>query len=136
MKETIPLWWTYVKHILKEYPNLCEELEALKISHTTTNYQEHIRGKGKIPRPVEEAADRKLAANKQKKYEAVTKAIDLTKKRYRQNGGDRVKIIEMVYFNQECNINGAAMKIPCHPNTAARWQGDFIRLVADILQLP
>lgn len=131
-----PSWWTYVKHIVKEYPYLCEELEELKQTRVTNSYGERVRTKNKIFRPVEEAALRMMAPNKQKKYEAITKAIEITKRRYPLNGSDRLRIIEMVYFGTDYSITKAAMAIPCHMNTASRWQSDFLRLVADILELP
>lgn len=131
-----PSWWSYVKHIVKEYPRLCGELEELKKTRVTISYGEHTRGNGKIFRPVEEAALRMMEPNKQKKYEAVTKALEITKRRYPLNGGDRLRIIEMVYFGKNYSITKAAMIIPCHMNTASRWQSDFLRLVADILELP
>lgn len=130
-----PSWWTYVKHIVKEYPCLCGEMEELKQTSVTISYGARTRN-GKIFRPVEEAALREMAPNKQKKYEAVTKAIELTKRCYPLNGSDRLRIIELVYFGKNYSITKAAMAIPCHMNTASRWQSDFLRLVADILELP
>ena len=61
-----PSWWTYVKCIVKEYPRLCAELEELRKTSVTISYKEHTRGNGKIFRPVEEAALRTMATNKQK----------------------------------------------------------------------
>lgn len=136
MKTVLPPWWTYVKHILTEYPALCGELEEKKNPHITAKYKEYIKGKGLISRPVEQLVTVELSPNKQKKYEAVTKAILLTREMYPENAENRLKIIEWVYFTKEYTVNGAAMQIPCHLNTASRWQADFIRLVADILQLP
>ena len=108
----------------------------MKNPRVTASYKERVAMKGKVHRPVEKAAICSLAPNKQKKYDAVRKAIEETCNRYPKNSADRLKIIEMVYFDRLYNISGAAMRIPCHPNTAIRWQGDFIRLVSEILQLP
>lgn len=136
MTVSTPPWWSYVKHILMEYPNLCAELAERKKALITTIFDQHITARGKISRPVENLALRELSPQKQRKYNAVTKAIALTKKRYPTNGADRLKVIDLVYFTQTHSITGAAVEIPCHFNTAAHWQGDFIRLVAEILELP
>ncbi len=136
MKATTPPWWLYVKHILMEYPTLCEELKELKNPRITVKYEENRHGKGRVSRPVENIVMAELREKKQRKYDAVTKAMEMTKQLYPQSAEDRLKIIDLVYFSKKTNINGAAMEIPCHLNTAARWQADFIRLVAEILQLP
>ena len=132
-----PNWWSYVKQIVKEYPDLCEELEEVKFAHVTMRYGVvHTRTRSEIPRPVETAVLQKLSPGKQRKYEAVTKAISLTKQRYKHNSEERLKIIEMVYFSKQYTLSGAAVALPCHLNTASRWQADFLRLVAELLDLP
>ena len=131
-----PSWWHYVRHIVREYPGLCQELEEIKLTRVTINYGIHTRTSGQVLRPVEAAALGTLAPSKQKKYMAVREAINLTKARHPNNGENRMKIIEMVYFTEKCNITGAALALPCHVNTASRWQAEFLRLVAELLELP
>lgn len=53
-----------------------------------------------------------------------------------KNSRERMQIITMVYFKKTHTIEGAALKIPCHPNTAGRWQADFIYWTAEKLDLP
>ena len=59
---------------------------------------------------------------------AVQAAIDSTK-RYR-NGGDRMRVVELVLWNGSYTIAGAAMQIPCSERIARQWHGDFIKAVA------
>ena len=136
MRGTMPPWWTYVKHIIMEYPELCLELEELKQNRVIALYGIDCRSDGTTALPVEKAALAELTPRKQKKYEAIQKAINLTYARFPENAEDRLKIIDAIYFTKEYNLSGAAVLIPCHINTAARWQGDFIRMVAEVLELP
>lgn len=69
-----------------------------------------------------------------RKIEAVEYAID--KNITCENSAERIQIITMVYFKKTHTIEGAALKIPCHPNTAGRWQADFIHWAAERLDLP
>lgn len=46
------------------------------------------------------------------------------------NGAERLRIVDMVFFRQTHQLAGAAMSIPCSYSTAKRWQREFIRQVA------
>ena len=59
---------------------------------------------------------------------AVKNAIDKTLKK--DDGKDRIKVIELVLFKQTHTIDGAAQIVCCSERTARRWHTDFIRLVA------
>lgn len=59
---------------------------------------------------------------------AVEAAIDVTKEL--MGGEDRLKIIELVFWERTHTLDGAAMQIPCGWRTAQRWQADFIMEVA------
>lgn len=60
-------------------------------------------------------------------YEAVQTAIDETKAL--QDGEIRMKLIRMVYW-ENLKQYEAAEKIPCSRETAAKWNGEFIRIAA------
>lgn len=59
---------------------------------------------------------------------AVLAAIEETLQK--DDGQDRLKIIELVYFKGTKTLIGAAMAVPCSERTAQRYHADFIRLVA------
>jgi len=99
-------WWSYVKSIIGQYPELQREM-------TSTDEMKNIQ-----------------------KYEAISNAINKISNIHPDDYQQRLKVIELVYFKKTHNIEGASMIIPCHLNTAGRWQGEFIRIVADELQLP
>ena len=76
-----------------------------------------------------------LPPREQRKLEAIEGAIQKTKKQHPEDAELRLKVISLVYWKKSHTIEGAAMKVPCHRNVAGNWQGEFIRLVADELDL-
>ena len=77
---------------------------------------------------VEGLAIRELPSTSQREYEAVRRAVETTE--HYRNGQERLKVIELVLWKKTHNLQGAALQIPCHVDTAKVWHGDFIRLVA------
>lgn len=120
-------WWSYVKDIIRRYPDLKEEYQELHNVSMVANYSAEPRG-GCLGRALESVAIRELPSNKQREYEAVRRAIETTE-RYR-NGRDRLWVIKMVYWEKSHTIAGAALIIPCHEQAAKQWHREFIRLVA------
>ena len=115
-------YWTYVKTIIKEYPDLKKKL-AIPLEQRVTSF---IGLDGVI---------HDLPPREQRKLEAIEGAIQKTKKQHPEDAELRLKVISLVYWKKSHTIEGAAMKVPCHRNVAGNWQGEFIRLVADELDL-
>ena len=46
------------------------------------------------------------------------------------NGEDRLKLVNLVFFQQTHTLEGASQKIPCSRRTARRWHTEFILTVA------
>lgn len=46
------------------------------------------------------------------------------------DGEDRLRLVDMVFFQQTHTLEGAALEIPCSLRTAQRWHRDFICQVA------
>lgn len=46
-----------------------------------------------------------------------------------------IAMINMVYFDKTHTIEGAALEIPVSRGTAMRWNGDFMRIMADTMHL-
>ena len=113
-------YWHYVKSIIKEYPVLEKEL-ATPLSPRLCATQDCVI--------------HDLPPKQQRKYDAVSNAILKTRLTHPKTAADRLKVIDMVYWKQSHTVAGAAMKVPCHRNIAGKWQGDFIRLVAEELDL-
>ena len=60
--------------------------------------------------------------------EAVQSAIDDTE--CMTDGGKRLELINMVFWENQYKLPGAALQIPCSERTALRWHSDFVKLVA------
>ena len=120
-------WWGYVKGMIRRYPSLKEEYNNLHTQSVTAQYS-GMPGGGGSGRALEEIAIRELPATRQREYEAVRRAVDLTRRM--KNGGDRLKIIDLVFWKQTHTLAGAALTIPCHYNTAQRYHEFFIEAVA------
>jgi len=120
-------WWPYVKGMIRRYPQLKEEYAALHSQSVTANYNGMPRG-GSGGRVIETLAIRELPSNRQREYEAVRRAIQITE-RY-PNGQQRLAVIRMILWDRQYTLEGAALQIPCSWRTAAQWHGEFIRLVA------
>ena len=120
-------WWPYVKGMIRRYPQLREEYDALHSQSVTANYSGMPRGGGG-GRVIESLTVRELPSTKQREYEAVRQAIAKTE-RY-SNGRSRLAIIRMVLWDRQYTLEGAAIQIPCSVRHAKEWHGEFIRLVA------
>ena len=103
------------------------EYEALHTQRITGDPERVPGGKGGVSRAVEITALRQLPPARQREYDAVTKAIELTKRR--QNGADRLALIDLVFWKQNHNLESAALKLYLSDTTAKRYHTEFIRLV-------
>ena len=133
-RQTRPEWWNYCRYIIRPYPRLKKELETPLETTITPNYGGTGGGSGGISRPVERAVIHDLSPKDQKRFDAVDEAIRRTLEK--PGGEDMVKVIDLVYFQKTHTLAGAAMEIPVSENTAGRWNGAFVRMVAEILDLP
>ena len=120
-------WWGYVKGMIRRYPQLKEEYADLHRQATTASYS-GMPGGGGVGRAVEQVALRELPSTRQREYEAVRLAIEATKHlKYRE---DMLKIVDLVFWKRTHTLEGAALMIPCHYNTAQKYHSEFILLVA------
>lgn len=152
-KREKPAWWNYVKKVIREYPDLKKRLETplepRMGGNPGTRYvtigpdgkrEEGVsfagRPSGGVSSPVERCVIHDLPPKQQRRFDAVDNAIRRTQTLHPDDYKPRLSIIELVYFRGTHTIAGAAMKVGCHNNTAGKWQAEFIRLVADELDLP
>ncbi len=120
-------WWGYVKGMIRRYPDLKREYAALHQQSVTQNYTA-MPGGGGASRSAEIVALRELPSTKQREYEAVRSALEMTAKM--ESGSARLKLVELVFFKKSHTLSGAAMVI-CYSYGAAKdFHGDFIRMVA------
>lgn len=120
------IWWSYAKAMIRQYPSLKKEYEDLHQQNVTASMT-GMPGGGYASRTTEKVALRQLPAIKQREFDAVDMAIQVTRKM--PNGRDRMKVISLVYWKEGLTIEGAAQRIPCSKETAWRYHRDFVRLV-------
>lgn len=128
-------YWSYVKAIIKEYPRLKREIAKPLDQRVTAVIGMEGGRSGHISNPTQDCVIHDLPPREQRKFDAIESAIQRTKFYHPENAEQRLKVIDLVYWKQSHTIEGAAMKIPCHRNVAGNWQGDFIKMVADELDL-
>ena len=128
-------YWAYVKAIIKEYPELKKELATPLEQRVTSVIGQGGGRSGRIADPTQACVIHDLPPKEQRKFDAIEGAIQKTKLYHPEDAEDRLKVINLVYWKKSHTIEGAAMKIPCHRNVAGNWQGEFIKLVADELDL-
>ena len=126
-------YWHYVKSIIKEYPKLEKELATPLSPRFSVSLEGGVSGKP--ANPTQDCVIHDLPPKQQRKYDAVSNAILKTRLTHPKTAADRLKVIDMVYWKQSHTVAGAAMHVPCHRNIAGKWQGEFIRLVAEELDL-
>ena len=76
----------------------------------------------------------RLTDKEQRRYDAVQAAIAETERM--KHGRARLELIDRVYWKRSHTLYGAALCVPVSEITAKRWNGAFIRLVAEKLNLP
>ena len=124
-------WWSYVKGMIRRYPDLKKryaELRRVSLSAPVTGMP---RG-GRISKPTENAALRELSPTNQREYDAVRRALLTTERS--KNGAERIQLVQLVFWNGY-TISQAAYKLHYGERTAREWHRVFIRLVAKFFGL-
>lgn len=125
-------WWGYVKWVIRDYPDKCAELQAMRNMAVTPSYNPQGHG-SEASRTTELVALRGFTGQKEREYEAVRAASEKTK-RYK-DGQLRCRFIKMLFWERTHTIEGAAMACNVSYRTARRWSADFIMLTAEYMGL-
>ncbi len=121
-------WWSYVKGMIRRYPQLKADHEALRSQNLTQSLSGMPSGGGKaIKRPVEDLLGRGLSGISLRELNAVEDAIWATEGK--SNGKGRMELVRLVFWERTHDIAGAALVVHCSEITAKRWHRDFILLV-------
>lgn len=122
------MWWSFVKAIIREYPTLERDWRELHATSITANYSAMPKG-GNAGRTVETVALRQMHPDAQRMYDAVSKAIEIT--RLLPDGKRRMDMIALVYWGKKpMPLKSAAVHLYIADCTAKRWHGCFVRCVA------
>ena len=117
-------WWGYIQWCIRDYPAKKAELDAVRSAHGSDGMP-----RSKEPsRTTENSALITLDGWRQNEYEAVRQAVEDTERQ--ANGAAVLRMIDLVFWKQTHTLQGAAMQVKVAYDTAAKYHGDFIRLVA------
>lgn len=127
-------WWGYAKWMCRVYPEHLQTLKELRTQRTVRAYDSVCVHGGGNTRQTEETALRELHGASRREFEAVDNAIKATHSQHR-DGGERLRLVEMVFFKQSHSLEGAALA--CHVSyaTAKNWQHDFLMQVGECFGL-
>lgn len=119
-------WWGFVRRMIRDYKGLKAEYDDLH-QQSLSAVPSGNPGGGDS-RTVENIALRQLPADDQKVYDAVTRAVEITK--LLPDGDLKVALIRFVYWGQgQRRVEDVPLVLPVSRRTAIRWHGDFVRLV-------
>lgn len=121
-------WWSYVKGMIRRYPELCAKQTELRQTPLSIAMTGMPHQRGKTSDPVADAVMRELPSVNRRELEAVQKAIEET--RALKNGAERLEMVRLVFWARTHTLEGAAMQCHISYATARRWHGEFIRLAA------
>lgn len=119
-----------MKGMIRRYPSLREDYNALHEQGTTPSYSGMPGGGGEC-RPLEDIAARILPGVHQQEYEAVTAAIEKT--RTLPNGAARLAVIQYVFWDNNRGrrlLSQAADQVHYSYDAVKEFHREFIRLVA------
>ena len=122
------IWWSYVKGMIRKFPERAERLQDMKEPSAEIDLSGMPKGAGKVGRPTEQLAIAQLPPTDQKEYEAVRAALRETLGL--SNGKLRIRLIQMVFWKRTHTVQGAALRLYISEKTAKRWHRSFILLVA------
>lgn len=126
-------WWSYVKGIIRRYPELCAKEKALRETCLSPKLSGQPGGKGRASDPTADAALRELPEINRRELEAVRRAIEETRRL--DTGEERLRMIRLVFWEKKYTLEGVANKLHRCRRTVVQWHGEFIRNVAKNIDL-
>lgn len=120
-------WWRpNVERALHVYPYLKAAKQDVQAQSVTASYSGMPRGGGPS-RSTENAAMRMLSPQEEKLVDAVDRAI--AEISHHRDGAEVLRIVKMVDFDRRYTVEGAAMELHMHRNSASNRRTRFIDLV-------
>lgn len=120
-------WWSNCVRMVANYPSRKEEYEELKSQLVAAGIEGMPHGSG-ASRATENIALRELPPQKQREFEAVTRALQITQ--MLPTGAQQVELIKRMYWQgRKLRIDDVCPSLYVSYKTAERWHTAFIRLV-------
>lgn len=122
-------WWSNAVQMVVNYPTRKKEYEDLHSQSLTAGMSGMPSGTS-ISRTTESVALREMPPMKQKEYDAVTRAIEITK--FLPDGEKRLELITRMYWKGgRLGIRDVIYHIGIGEATGKRWHARFIRIVGE-----
>ena len=120
-------WWPSAIRMIRNFPARKAEHDDLMAQSTVADLSGMPHGAGES-RPVEQIATREMAPALQQEYEAVRRALEIT--RLLPTGKERERLIQLMYWGKDKRpISSVACALHIAEITGKRWHSDFVRLV-------
>ena len=124
-------WWSQVIWSVRNYPNRKKEYEQLHSQSVTAGGGGAMGSEG-VNRRTENIALRQLPPAKQNEYDAVTKALEITK--MKPDGDKRIDLIRRMYWEgKKLRVTDVIMHVGIAEATGWRWHSEFIELVGVLI---
>jgi len=120
-------WWSYVKWMIRLYPERKEEIRRRMEPSVTPKYNA-MPGGTDVSRTTEQLGLVSLGKTIDKEVEAVERAIEATNRM--KDGAGRLDLIRLVLWAGTHTLPGACVECHVSERTGRRWHTDFIHLVA------
>lgn len=122
-------WWVNVVRMIANYPNRKREYEELHTQSISAVVFGMPSGNS-VSRTTENIAIREMPPMKQREYDAVTRAIEIT--RLLPDGDSRLDLIKKMYWSgRKLGINEVIYRIGIGEATGKRWHARFVRIVGE-----
>ena len=125
-------WWSYVKWMIRLYPERVAELRRRQEAAVTPNYNA-MPGGSEPSRTTEELGTASLGRAVDREVVAVRRAIEETERM--STGEIRMGIIDLVYWKKTHTVPGACLACTVAERTGRRYHADFVYLVAKNFEL-
>lgn len=124
-------WFNSAVWVVRNYPNRKKEYEELHTQSVCSDASGMPKSSD-VSRTIENIALREMPPMKQLEYDAVTRAIAVTK--LLPDGDKRVEMIEKMYWKgRKLNIDDVTYSVGIAEATGKRWHGTFIRQVGEFM---
>lgn len=120
-------WWSYVKSMIVLYPERVQAQNEKQSQKLTASYEAMPRS-GEKTRVTEKTAMRSTGGTVGREMEAVRLALEEVSKL--PDGEDRLKMIDLLYWQQSVDFEGAGQRLHVSSRTIQRWSQRFVYSVA------
>jgi len=124
-------WWYNAVRMVRNYPARKAEYDELHRAGLSAPIS-GMPGSSDVSRTTENIALRKMPPQKQREYDAVTRAIEITK--LLPDGEKRLELIRRMYWGgKKLYIGQVIYQIGIAQATGKRWHARFIRIVGECI---